>query len=197
MTSNQTRRSSTGKSIKAKPHSRSSSSTTISVQIETPSDSSPSTSPSIDMPPRTSAIHTVHGISEGMENAGLNGSRKSRKGPLNRKQSTPMMPAFMVSAPGKVIVFGEHAVVHGKVRWKVGSSLCISNESRRPLQHLSLFDPICSSRHSPNPNEQSPYDSPTSISRIPGTSTIYHGVHSPTHQRKSTTTTPSLLSILN
>lgn len=26
-----------------------------------------------------------------------------------------MMPAFMVSAPGKVIVFGEHAVVHGKV----------------------------------------------------------------------------------
>jgi mevalonate kinase len=27
-----------------------------------------------------------------------------------------MMPAFMVSAPGKVIVFGEHAVVHGKVR---------------------------------------------------------------------------------
>jgi mevalonate kinase len=26
-----------------------------------------------------------------------------------------MMPAFMVSAPGKVIVYGEHAVVHGKV----------------------------------------------------------------------------------
>lgn len=35
---------------------------------------------------------------------------------LDRKQSSPMMPAFMVSAPGKVIVFGEHAVVHGKVR---------------------------------------------------------------------------------
>ncbi|MBE3048507.1 hypothetical protein IMZ48_39600 [Candidatus Bathyarchaeota archaeon] len=32
-----------------------------------------------------------------------------------RKQSSPMMPPFMVSAPGKVIVFGEHAVVHGKV----------------------------------------------------------------------------------
>ena len=29
--------------------------------------------------------------------------------------SVPMESAFMVSAPGKVIVFGEHAVVHGKV----------------------------------------------------------------------------------
>jgi mevalonate kinase len=35
---------------------------------------------------------------------------------LRRKQSSPMMPPFMVSAPGKVIVYGEHAVVHGKVQ---------------------------------------------------------------------------------
>src|SRR5271168_54394 len=34
--------------------------------------------------------------------------------PHQRKPSSPMAPAFMVSAPGKVIVFGEHAVVHGK-----------------------------------------------------------------------------------
>ncbi|KAK2797089.1 hypothetical protein FQN50_009320 [Emmonsiellopsis sp. PD_5] len=33
---------------------------------------------------------------------------------MTRKASSPMAPTFMVSAPGKVIVFGEHAVVHGK-----------------------------------------------------------------------------------
>lgn len=42
---------------------------------------------------------------------------------MARKQSSPMMPAFMVSAPGKVIVFGEHAVVHGKVRPTLRRSL--------------------------------------------------------------------------
>lgn len=33
----------------------------------------------------------------------------------DRKQSSPLAPPFMVSAPGKVIVFGEHSVVYGKV----------------------------------------------------------------------------------
>lgn len=45
-------------------------------------------------------------------------TKKASQGKMSRKQSTPMMPAFMVSAPGKVIVFGEHAVVHGKVTSK-------------------------------------------------------------------------------
>lgn len=111
MSSTQNRRSFSGKNPKPMTHSRSSSSTT-SFQIVTSSDSSPSTSPASDMPPRTNG--TVNGVSEEMASAHLNGTENSRR-PLDRKQSAPMMPAFMVSAPGKVIVFGEHAVVHGKV----------------------------------------------------------------------------------
>ncbi len=66
----------------------------------------------------------IHGNGNGTANGGsnsnssnsskrLSGSQRQKGG---RKPSSPMMPAFMVSAPGKVIVFGEHAVVHGKVR---------------------------------------------------------------------------------
>lgn len=60
----------------------------------------------------------VNGITNGTGSLKLNARRK-----MDRKKSSPMLPAFMVSAPGKVIVFGEHAVVHGKVsRWGGGQT---------------------------------------------------------------------------
>ncbi|MCJ1304148.1 hypothetical protein MMC08_006960 [Hypocenomyce scalaris] len=51
------------------------------------------------------------------------GQLESLRSHLNRKLSSPMMPAFMTSAPGKVIVYGEHAVVHGKAAMAAAISL--------------------------------------------------------------------------
>lgn len=56
--------------------------------------------------------HTHTNGSNGIRSPKAKGSH-SRS--LSRRVSGPMMPTFLVSAPGKVIVFGEHAVVHGKV----------------------------------------------------------------------------------
>ena len=52
-----------------------------------------------------------------------NGGGKRHRTPQERKASTPMIPPFMTSAPGKVIVFGEHAVVHGKTALAASISL--------------------------------------------------------------------------
>ncbi|KAK5461017.1 Mevalonate kinase [Exophiala xenobiotica] len=55
---------------------------------------------------------------------GINGhSKDSSSSRSLRKSSSPMAPAFMTSAPGKVIVFGEHAVVHGKAAMAAAVSL--------------------------------------------------------------------------
>lgn len=60
----------------------------------------------------------INGVTNGTTNGtgSIRGSKANQRKKLDRKQSSPMMPSFMVSAPGKVIVFGEHSVVHGKVR---------------------------------------------------------------------------------
>ncbi|KAJ2904036.1 putative mevalonate kinase protein [Zalerion maritima] len=70
----------------------------------------------------------VNGIHNGVDKMHINGHlSSSRNGnaqsKAQRKQSSPMMPAFMVSAPGKVIVFGEHSVVYGKTAIAAAISL--------------------------------------------------------------------------
>ncbi|KAJ5473386.1 hypothetical protein N7475_002952 [Penicillium sp. IBT 31633x] len=52
-----------------------------------------------------------------------NGVGETKRPKMTRKSSSPMAPTFMVSAPGKVIVFGEHAVVHGKAAMAAAISL--------------------------------------------------------------------------
>lgn len=64
------------------------------------------------MATKTNGVNGTNG--HGVNGHGTNGKKHVAKA-LSRKMSSPMMPAFMVSAPAKVILFGEHAVVHGKV----------------------------------------------------------------------------------
>ncbi|KAL1393511.1 ribosomal protein S5 domain 2-type protein [Phyllosticta capitalensis] len=52
-----------------------------------------------------------------------NGVANHARTSSTRRNSLPLMPPFMVSAPGKVIVYGEHAVVHGKAAIAAAISL--------------------------------------------------------------------------
>ncbi|KAG9244078.1 ribosomal protein S5 domain 2-type protein [Calycina marina] len=101
--------------LASRSRSRSSSSTASLIVIPTPTNSSPSTSPrSLIMPASNGSVIE---LSETPDATKLNGTLKKKDlkhMAMARKQSSPMMPAFIVSAPGKVIAFGEHAVVHGK-----------------------------------------------------------------------------------
>lgn len=74
----------------------------------------------------------------------------------SRRLSSPMNPAFMTSAPGKVIVYGEHAVVHGKAAMAAAISLrsymhvTTLSKSRRDI---SLIFPDIELNHSWNIDE--------------------------------------------
>ncbi|KAE8147681.1 ribosomal protein S5 domain 2-type protein [Aspergillus avenaceus] len=74
---------------------------------------------SVDTSDDTSTAPSTAGGSPPSTKPDTNDVRKA----MARKTSSPMAPAFMVSAPGKVIVFGEHAVVHGKAAMAAAISL--------------------------------------------------------------------------
>jgi hypothetical protein len=155
--------------LSIKSHQRTSSkSSSTATSVHAPLAGGVSNSPATIMPA------TVDVLRDELEHAQFNGSikasKRSSRAHLDRKASTPMMPAFMVSAPGKVIVFGEHAVVHGKVRIEDYLD-CLSppiDIHRPPLLPPSLFDPTSSSPHSPSRSAQSHCDSPTYHCRIHG-----------------------------
>jgi mevalonate kinase len=62
------------------------------------------------------SLSSQESLVDSMDGVGMEVSAKPQP---HRKLSSPLMPAFMVSAPGKVIVYGEHAVVHGKVGLRI------------------------------------------------------------------------------
>ncbi|KAB8074863.1 ribosomal protein S5 domain 2-type protein [Aspergillus leporis] len=80
---------------------------------------------SVDTSDDTSTAHSTSTFSSSppSTNSVANGVHKPQKPAMSRKISSPMAPTFMVSAPGKVIVFGEHAVVHGKAAMAAAISL--------------------------------------------------------------------------
>ncbi|KAL1993084.1 hypothetical protein VTN49DRAFT_3841 [Thermomyces lanuginosus] len=73
--------------------------------------------------PSTGSPTSKSSVSIQGANGATNNSNNMAGRGHGRKVSSPMAPPFMVSAPGKVIVFGEHAVVHGKAALAAAISL--------------------------------------------------------------------------
>lgn len=133
------------------------------------------------------SVSSSESLTDDMDSTHLGAARPAAG---RRKNSSPLMPAFMVSAPGKVIVYGEHAVVHGKVsrtRWIWEHQQLTTIRPRSQHQYLSA--PISSSLSSPNRGERSRSDSQMSPSTTPGTSMICPGLSLRNQARRSTTTT--------
>ena len=92
--------------LKLRRHSSSEHNSRGSLDSHGSSEDSPINSSSFNLPAKTA-----------------NGLTRELRPTPERKASSPMMPAFMTSAPGKVIVYGEHAVVHGKAAMAAAVSL--------------------------------------------------------------------------
>ncbi|MCJ1386730.1 hypothetical protein MMC17_009856 [Xylographa soralifera] len=84
---------------------------------------SPENAQNVPLSSRSNAHHSLDVDGRSLDGRSGHSSPTSPRGVLDRKLSSPMMPAFMTSAPGKVIVFGEHAVVHGKAAMAASISL--------------------------------------------------------------------------
>lgn len=79
----------------------------------------------LEMTANTNGVTHVNGNGTARANGNgtLHSSSSEFRMKVDRKISSPMAPPFMVSAPGKVIVFGEHSVVHGKAAIAAAISL--------------------------------------------------------------------------
>jgi hypothetical protein len=126
---------------------------------------------------RNGSAHSVSSqessnLTDDMESTHIGGEDRPD---VKRKMSSPLMPAFMVSAPGKVIVYGEHAVVHGKVRaYRALLQLRAPEEAnaigtRPPSPQQYRYAPTSSSHSSPKTAAPSPSAFQTYLSITRGT----------------------------
>ena len=122
---------------------------------------------------------------------------------MERRKSMPMNAAFMTSAPGKLKVYGEHAVVHGKAAMAAAISLrsylhvTTLSKSQRTitlrfpdvhLDHTWNIDELPWSAFSQSPKRKTYYDLVTSLdNELRETMTPYLAdisPHLPGEQRK-------------
>jgi mevalonate kinase len=73
----------------------------------------------------TTRLHSKHvTVVEPTNGTNTPAASGTRRIPMHdRKPSNPLAPPFLVSAPGKTIVYGEHAVVHGRAAIAAAISL--------------------------------------------------------------------------
>jgi mevalonate kinase len=83
----------------------------------------PATLPSLQVPTRDRSARSSHSDDSQESSPSPKSSTSRASFGRSRKPSQPLAPPFLVSAPGKTIVYGEHAVVHGKAAIAAAISL--------------------------------------------------------------------------